>query len=408
MSLYHLEKDGDVETLTRHLAGSESESVREHAAEILGEVGTASDDAVVEALVEAAHADESEQVRGAAIDALDRLGQTALEGLLAELPGIDVDPGQADWAAAEGFVQALSTDRPELRMAAANALGRLGNRKTVGPLVSRLTDDDPRVRSRAARALGNIGHPGAVDALVARLEDPELDVRREAAEALATIGTDQSLQALVTLLDDESPRVRHLVVSAIGEFGDPRPIDALVDALSDDSELVRGTAVFSIIELLSAAPRQQSHQIRETVVERLRQTDDESIIDPLVDILEQSRERGPRRNAAWLLGRIASDGSDEVVVEALADLLEDDDTATVQFATSSLASLGGRVVETRMLEVVDDAQAGAETRSKAVFVLGKVGGDRARNRLTDLVEEADEQAVRKQAFSALSKLGGRQ
>jgi HEAT repeat protein len=60
-----------------------------------------------------------------------------------------------------------------------------------------------------------------------------------------------------------------------------------------------------------------------------------------------------------------------------------------------------------MLSVLDEHRYSADARAKAVFVLGKVGGERARERLSRLVDRADDDNVRKQAFSALSKLGGR-
>ena len=407
MSLYHLEKDGDVDALVDHLETSDSDGVRERSAELLGEVASLDDGAAVDALVSAAHDDESEAVRDSAIDALDQLGQPALEQLLSELPEVDTGDGRADWAAAEGFVAALDSDRAELRMAAANALGRLGNAKTLPQLVDRLDDESARVRARAARAIGNVGAPKGVPPLAERLDAPNVDVRREVADALAAIGTDRAVEALVSRIDDESPQIRHVVVSAIGEVGDPRPLDALIEALRDENGVVRRTAVFSIIELLSSAPTEQSHQLRESVVERLRQTDDESVVGPLVDILENTTETGPRRNAAWLLGRVAGEAHAAPVAEALAEALDDDDRMTVQFATTSLVEIGGSVVERRMLSVLDESRHSAGARAKAVFVLGKVGGDRARERLGRLVDGADDDNVRKQAFSALSKLGGR-
>jgi HEAT repeat protein len=44
---------------------------------------------------------------------------------------------------------------------------------------------------------------------------------------------------------------------------------------------------------------------------------------------------------------------------------------------------------------------------KAAFTLGKVGGERARRELDQLIDQTDDEEVRKRAFSALSKLGGR-
>jgi HEAT repeat protein len=80
---------------------------------------------------------------------------------------------------------------------------------------------------------------------------------------------------------------------------------------------------------------------------------------------------------------------------------------TAQFAVTSLATIGGDSVETALLELLSDREASTDAQAMAAFGLGKVGGDRARKRLNTLVDNTDDEEVRKRAFSALSKLGGR-
>jgi len=112
---------------------------------------------------------------------------------------------------------------------------------------------------------------------------------------------------------------------------------------------VRNAAVYSIIELLSNVPTQQSHAVRDRVVSELKQADDETVVEPLVEILTDGQQSRQRRNAAWILGRVAERES-TVAVEALADALADDDAQTAQFAATSLKSLGGPIVEDRLLD----------------------------------------------------------
>src|SRR6056297_332571 len=114
MSLYQLEKDGDVDSLLDHLKLSDSPRIRKRAAEILGDV-VGNEPQAVDALVRAAQEDANEAVRGAAIDAVDAIGGEAIERLVAEMAGVEADG--ADWVRAEAFVETLSADRPELRMA---------------------------------------------------------------------------------------------------------------------------------------------------------------------------------------------------------------------------------------------------------------------------------------------------
>ncbi|WP_132060341.1 HEAT repeat domain-containing protein [Halorussus amylolyticus] len=403
-SLFELEKSGDVDQLTSLLANSNSEAVRRRAAEILGDA-EGRRDVVDNALVTAAQGDDSAGVRAAAIDALDQ--RHAVEKLIAALSGEEVSEEGADWARAEALVGSLTADQPELRMASANALGRLGNRAGTKALVKRLGDPDPRVRARAARALGRIGDPRAVSALTRRLDDDHVEVRRETADSLGRIGGEEALDALVGLLDDESETIRRIAADSLGNFGSAKPLDPLISLLDDDIEAVRRAAVFSLIEILSNAPGQQSHQLRQTMVEKLSANDHRSVVDSLVDILEQGTQAHQRRNAAWLLGRVTSDENREAAVEALVAVLDDKDGMTSQFAATSIANVGGEIAEDALLDVLDDPEADSDARAKAAFTLGKVGGERARDRLDGLIDRTDDEEVRKRAFSALSKLGGR-
>jgi HEAT repeat protein len=211
------------------------------------------------------------------------------------------------------------------------------------------------------------------------------------------------------MFDDDRPVIRRIAVGAMGNFGNTRPVEGLVAALSDENGSVRRTAVYSIIELLSNVPTDQSHQIRETVVEQLSATDDASVVVPMVDILEESTQSRQRRNTAWLLGRVVTQDSGGYgrVVQTLVETLDDDDQMTSQFAATSLAEIGGTQVESRLLKILDDDSRSTDVRAQAVFTLGKVGGERTRKRLDDLIDNTENERIRKKAFSAISKLGGR-
>jgi HEAT repeat protein len=404
MSLYQLGKDQNVDSLVDHLKLSDSPTIRTRAAEILGDI-VDDEPHAVDALVNTARTDDDESVRGASIDALDTIGTDAIERLVAEMAGADADGG-ADWVRAEAFVETLSADRPELRMAAANALRRLADPGTLPALIDTLDDPSPRVRVRVARACGSVGDERATDALAARIDDPASRVRREAADALAAIGTERALTPLLDAVDDGSEEVRYAAVMALGGYQGPEAIEPLIAALEDDVDVVRRAAVFSIIELLAAAPTEQSHRIRETVVDRLESAD-RSVVDPLVELLTESSQPRERRNAAWLLGRVADENGRGDAVDALVDALGADDGTTAQFAATSLVELGGPTVEDALIDLLEDGGVVDAALSKAVFVLGKVGGERAREELETLLDRNDDEEVRKQAFSALSKLGGR-
>ena len=404
MSLYRHARNGDAERL-RDALGSDSAAVRRRAADFLGEVAAADDQATIDGLLRAATSDDDPEVRGAAVDALDEVGEAALEQLLEELTGGGGD--EAEWVTARKFARALRADQPELRMAAANALGRLDDASGVQPLVDALDDPDPRVRLRAGQACGTFADPRAVPGLRERLTaDDDLRVRRAAANALGAVGTDKALAPLLDLLDDPDESLRRIAAGALGKASNPEPVEPLARALGDESPVVRNAAVYSVIELLSNVPTRQSHAVRDQVVSELRAADDATVVEPLVEILADGRQARQRRNAAWILGRVAEPDA-ELAVEALADALADDDPQTAQFAATSLKSLGGPVVEDRLTETLRPEHP-EDARAKAVFVLGQIGGRETLNRLEAYADD-DSQAVRKRVFSAVSKLkaGGR-
>ncbi|WP_138007535.1 HEAT repeat domain-containing protein [Halalkalirubrum salinum] len=404
MSLYQLARSGDTDSLTERLLGSDSPAVRKRAAELLGELVDESDTEIVGSLVAVAMSDDDEGVRAAAIDALDEIGAGAVEQLLVKVTGTKIQQG-ATWATAKRFAAALSSDIPELRMAAANALGNLGEASAIPALLSALDDEYSAVRIRVCKALGTLEHPRAVEPLIRQLDDSRGQVRLAAANALATIGNDRALSALLDMLSDENPEIRRISTVALGNARSVRVVEPLADTLSDNNARVRSAAVFSIIDLLSNAPAQQSHQIREAVVTELQAATTETVFDPLLDIIETSNQRRQRRNAVWFISRLVDGEVPGHILDALVDRLDDDDTPTAQFAATGLADIGGSRVEARLLSFLN-TDASDEARAKAVFVLGQVGGEKSLETLRRLSED-ESQLVRKRTFASISKLRGR-
>ncbi len=405
MSLYQLARDNEIEELSDRAQSSDSDAVRRRAAEMLGDVGDVDDTQVIDTLSSLALDDDHPEVRAMAVDALSDLGQEALEQLI--LKDVDVETGDADWTAVRAFGNALDSDRAEYRMAAASALGRIGDEDGLRPLIERLGDDDPRVRERVCYALGQIGDPNGVDPLIERLEDDHERVRSAAADALGTIATGSALAALLAMLDDDNAAIRRVAASALGNAGSAEPVPDLVGALEDSHGAVRQAAVFSVIQLLSTAPTDQSHQVREAIVEELEGVDDETIVDPLLEVMAEASEASQRRNAVWFLGRVTDQADPpQEVVDALVETFSDEDRMTAQFASTSVTELGGLYVESSLIDLLQDNDEPSGARARAAYALGEVGGERAREVLDRMTDEDVEPDVRKRAFSALSKLGG--
>ncbi len=411
MVLFEHERNTDFEALIRYLEESPNPDLRRRAAEILGSLQAETGgtnyprEDVIDVLVEVGQEDDSEEVRAGVIDALDQYGQQALEQYIGEISGTNIDD-VAEWKKAQILAEGLDAEMPELRMAAASGLGRLGSDNVASKLVGAIEDSDPRVRKRAARALGRIGVPEAVPALSKSLHQDRYNVRIEVAYALADIGSDNALRELINVADDDDEIVRRIAVDALGRLGSVDAVEALATALSDNSESVRRTAMFSLVQLLSEAPASASHQVREKIVDELAEANEREAIQPLIKILDQSSETAQRRNAAWLLGRLPVDQYRSYAQEALIETLGDDDEMTSKFAATSLALLDGGNLERRLLDLIEDENRDEGMRSKALYVIGKIGTDQSRNRIERFVDRTESDQLRKRGFSALSKLGG--
>jgi hypothetical protein len=90
------------------------------------------------------------------------------------------------------LVDALDKDKEKsiaVRCAAARALGVSGEPEGRDPLIAAVADGEGDVRAAAAEGCGNLGDQGAVDALIDRLDDTLPDVRRNCHDALVKITT---------------------------------------------------------------------------------------------------------------------------------------------------------------------------------------------------------------------------
>ncbi len=86
------------------------------------------------------------------------------------------------------LTRTLSSSSEKARLAAVVALGKLGDRRAMKPLVTALGDPSPQVRGVAAAALGKLGHKAALPALKGAAEDDvDNNVRANARHAAIAV-----------------------------------------------------------------------------------------------------------------------------------------------------------------------------------------------------------------------------
>ncbi len=187
--------------------------------------------------------------------------------------------------ALQPLIAALATHaNPLVRWAAAGALGRMNDRRSVEPLLQALADRDGSVAQAAAWALGETKVPGLVDILYARLGDKvpaeaegilealarqgdtrvfpvladrlkgtDINVRLNALRLLGLLKSPESFAPVSTALNDPDSRIRKAVADALGDLKDGRALAGLLGLLEDSDAEVRYSAVYSLIDLRDPA-----------------------------------------------------------------------------------------------------------------------------------------------------------
>ena len=149
----------------------------------------------------------------------------------------------------------------KIRLACADALGRIGDRYAVTPLISVVQDEEEKsvyVKESAAFALGLIGDSRAIDPLVAIMEakqgiwDKFSFLKEKIVEVLGKLNINNSnvLRVLKSSLMDSSSLVRINAVEALmnSEF-DEAP-ELIRTALKDEDEEVQRNALIALYNML--------------------------------------------------------------------------------------------------------------------------------------------------------------
>src|SRR5258708_30701244 len=208
-----------------------------------------------------------------------------------------------DTEATELAEAALQDRKPEVRPAAATAIGLMGSKATIPGLKTALSDRKPAVALAAAHALQVLNDPAgyqvyyevltgerkSTEGLVGQqmetlkdrnkmaelsfeeglafipfadigfsatkaiLKDDASPVRAAEARSLVNDSEPRIGQALLRAASDKSWLVRASALLAIAKRGDPRLLDAIVRALSDKNGVVRYTASAAVIRLATVA-----------------------------------------------------------------------------------------------------------------------------------------------------------
>jgi HEAT repeat protein len=233
----------------------------------------------------------------------------------------------------------LKTDEQNIRVASAEALGKIGGEKAIQALTSALKEDDVLVRIACVKALKNTRDPHAVKPLASVLDDRNEKVCDAAYDALANFGSASVVEPLIQKLNDQSPKVRMKAVEALEKIKDPRIVGALINKLKDpDSEVcIKVIAALgntndprtlaALLEML----KEGNENIRSAAVKTLGKNSDPRVAAHLEGALFD-RNDIVRMDAADVLSRI----NQPRVIELLIPQLRDQDPGIRNSSANSL------------------------------------------------------------------------
>lgn len=290
--------------------------------------------------------------------------------------------------AVPALIAALDDAHQEVRKAAAEALGTIGDPQAIEPLVQALlrnkrepyyytwaltrfhtaatafvlpllAHQDPEIRLlalREAALLDSLGAMHTADALVAALDDPEPRVQDQAAFSLASLGDARAVAPLLAMLPPGPPHDRHSALLALGKLGDARIVQPLLDALQADASLLHG-AVVALgdlgdprgVEVVMAALTHERESIRFCAARSLGAIGDQRAVEPLIAALADS-DSSVRQQAALALGAL---GDARAVAPLIAALRED---ILRNYAATALGMLGGAKAADALLGIALDQQ----------------------------------------------------
>jgi HEAT repeat protein len=279
-----------------------------------------------------------------------------------------------------GLLRALHDRHPDVRCAAAQALGEVAPEAAAAELVVALNDDSERVRQAAATALAQCGDPSLAERLAPALASPDEFVQHAAARALVQHFESETGAVLMERLRDPQPRVREAAAEALAQRMDAAATDVLISTLADRAWSVSEAAAGALLRIGPQAVARLCAAL--------------AYPDPAL-----------RRQAAYVLGQLAvqlGPGQRAQVAESLAGLLGDVQASVRASAVRAL----GRVREPAVLAPLATALADArpEVREAAAEALGASRDGRAVPALAAaLGYEAT--VVRAAAARALAQLG---
>jgi len=394
-----------VKPLITVLKNTNPDSFRVKAITVLGKI---SNKHAVEPLIATLKYTGSDAMRAAAAIALGKIGdKRAVEPLILALKDmysiLQYEAATALVKIGEPAVEPLITvlklaDTNITRAAAAIALGKIGDKRAVEPLILALKDMDSILQYEAATALVKIGEP-AVEPLITRLKDASDLMIIIVIRVLGNIGDKRAVLPLIAALKNKDPGVVSRAATALGNIGDKRAVLPLIGAFKDENPSVQKSAIDVLVKIgtpavkhLITALKNKEPVVQKSAADVLIKIGAPAV-EPLVVALNDE-DPEVQELAMYVLLEIG----DPAVNPLIALLKDNEDPEVEKAAIDALVKIGDSAVEPLIAALRHES---VTIRIASATALGRIGDKRA---VQSLVKALTDWKVRRSAAMALDSL----
>jgi len=246
----------------------------------------------------------------------------------------------------ERLVEEMKNPRPFIRGKAVDSFMLVRDEAVIPVLYKMVQREMDFIKVQYCRLMGKLHSPQAVAPLAALLLGPSEKVAEEAAEALGLIDDDTTVEALMSLISHENRFARTFAIKTLGTQKRIKAVPLLINALSvPDAEL------------------------RQLVIDALREIGDPAAIFPLT--------------------RLLSDPNEETIYDAI----------------YALGEIGDKLTGTRLAAFLDHKN--DDIRRAAVWGLGKLEYTPAISKFIQMLKSDPNDEVREEICRRLAKFDGK-
>ena len=306
----------------------------------------------------------------------------------------------------EWLHEALRNPSPNIRSNAALTLGKMKSQGSTPYLIELLQDEESCVRASVSEALGLVGNKVSIEPLVLMVQDNVERVQDRAVTALVGFGKAATIPLLNALSRERDKYAQRAFLKCLGRIGDPKSVSALISYLRSSYFIVRQAAVSALVHF---GPIVTRHLLA-------------TLSFNTSDIESLKKDGCDHEHPELQLRAIKAIGGleDHRAVALLKELVETGLPDIQDAASQALSQIGcsawGRCCALKVLGEVGDKSIVPEilpslwddsdnVRYEAVRALGRLGGDEAVQHLVRIARKDPCDFIRREAVRFLRRCG---